>query len=316
MKNSNYSKINGMKTIAAALAVVALQSGVAMADTATAASATASAQSTATASPSAFDQFKEKAILNYYGYYTGGAINDPGNSFQPNYDGTTDYSSVQRIENLVNVGARLNKDTNFYVGIHSFYYMRGHGDEEGQKTDNTQSIDMLDPIFVLSRANVINTGGFKLKVNANAIPALTTGTGEYAKKNHQLGAVSLIGNATYDLPASRFTLGLYSYVRGYVPGPDTADNARTYRIVVAPNANYQMTETLAATLWVDAIDTRRYGGTGFISGMTQVAPWDIEPGINWDITPSISFNPILNLYPSNLTLNSTSIQAILTAKAF
>ena len=43
---------------------------------------------------------------------------------------------------------------------------------------------------------------------------------------------------------------------------------------------------------------------------------DIEPGINWDITPNISVNPYLNIYPNSLTMNATSINMILTAKAF
>jgi hypothetical protein len=43
---------------------------------------------------------------------------------------------------------------------------------------------------------------------------------------------------------------------------------------------------------------------------------DLEPGINWDVNRYLSVNPILNIYPSNLTLASTSIQAVLIGKVF
>ena len=182
MKNSRISKMNGMKYTAAALAVAALQSGLALADTTTTATAaTAGAQTAATASASTFDKVSEKLLLNYWGYYQGAAVNDPGNAFAPNVDGTTDTSSAQVIENIVNAGTHLDKDTNLYVGIHSFYYPRGKADGDGN-VEGSADIQMLDPAIVLTRANLINTGGLKLKGYFSVVPAMETA--DFMKPKH------------------------------------------------------------------------------------------------------------------------------------
>ena len=72
---------------------------------------------------------------------------------------------------------------------------------------------------------------------------------------------------------------------------------------------------MAATLWVDLIQAKHFKGLGGPLNMTN-DPWDIEPGISWDITRYLTLNPIINIYPSTPTLAATSLQAVLIAKAF
>jgi hypothetical protein len=122
-------------------------------------------------------------------------------------------------------------------------------------------------------------------------------------------------NLLYDVPKTKLTLGLYSYVTAYIPGPNVAETHRTLKLIMAPNANYQITKSFAATVWVDAIQVIRKNHTGFFSGMNN-PDMDIEPGVNWDINQYLSFNPFLNIYPSHPTLNATSFQAVLAGKLF
>jgi hypothetical protein len=43
---------------------------------------------------------------------------------------------------------------------------------------------------------------------------------------------------------------------------------------------------------------------------------DIEPGVNWDVTPFLSLNPFLNIYPGKMTMSATSLQMVLAGKIF
>jgi len=60
---------------------------------------------------------------------------------------------------------------------------------------------------------------------------------------------------------------------------------------------------------------RRFKHSGFFSGMNN-PDMDIEPGVNWDITPYLSFNPFLNIYPGTPTINASSLQAVIAGKIF
>jgi hypothetical protein len=128
-------------------------------------------------------------------------------------------------------------------------------------------------------------------------------------------AITAVFNARHEALMSNLTVGVYSYVRAYIPTSDTHANAPSNTVVAAPYGNFQVNDRLAVTLWVDLLSVTRNYGTGFFSGL-KTGVVDIEPGISWDITKNITINPFLNIYPSNPTLASTSIQASIIAKAF
>ncbi len=256
---------------------------------------------------SLFDLLSEKTSLSYYGYYRGGPIGDLGNSLQPGVDGNLDESSPQSVENFVMSGIKLNRDLCVGVTWHFNYFMMGNPVGTGQ------DLQMLDPLLTLVHNNILDRNGFKL--SGKLLTALPISSADGLKPNHMVTYIQPQLNGTYSIPHTDLTLGLFTYIRGYIHSAHTPDDARSYKLYVAPNANYQLSRTVAFTLWVDLVQATRNGRTGFISGIQNPVA-DIEPGINWDITPNISLNPILNIYPSNPTLAATSLQAILVAKAF
>lgn len=263
--------------------------------------------STSTSDQSVWQKISEKAVLNYFGVYRGGPLSDIKNSLQPDIQGNLSGSNPQSIDNLVTTGYKIDKDSYAALNTHFYYY------PVGNPVGNGQDLQMWDPSLVYNRSNLINSNGFKLTGRVNLFLPLTSV--DLLQTQHQLTSMDATFIANYDVPHTALTVGLFGYVRGYIPKSDAIATARTYKIYLAPNANYQITKTVAATLWVDLLQITRNRGTGFISGMSNYTV-DIEPGINWDITNKISFNPILNIYPSNPTLAATSIQAILVAKAF
>jgi len=262
---------------------------------------------TTTPEKSVYQRVTEKLALSYYGIYSGASLSNLTSSVQPGVDGTPDYTSPQNFENLVTMGYRVNKDL-MIGGIGHFYYF-----PVGNPVGTGHAIQMLDPILTIQQSNIIKQGGFRLGARLNLSPGVTDG--DYPLPHKEIGTVTTQFIMNYDVPNTPLSVGLFTYIRGYVPGSDTSPGSRTYRLYVAPNANYQISKRVSATLWVDLITADRNQGTGFISGMKN-ADIDIEPGINWDITDNISINPIINIFPSNPTLASTSLRAYLIAKAF
>lgn len=261
----------------------------------------------------------DKVEFSYFGVYRGGQVGDPGNAYQPDINGNAGPAAgAQSLENYVTSGYKPAKD--WMVGITSHFFYNGSAapDVNGTGEQLGSGIQMMNPQFVITKANLIDKGQFKVK-GYLYVEIPVTHYDYIGQTGHdQLTSVAPTANITYDFKDSRFSVGTYTYIRGYVQGADSGQDLRTYRFVAAPYGNYQITPTVAATMWVDLIDVRRTGGSPFFSPYGMVSEeGDIEPGINWDVLPGkLSVNPVLNIYTGNPTLASTSIQAVIIGHAW
>lgn len=254
---------------------------------------------------STYEKISEKLALTYFGTYNGASVTNLTSSVQPNVDGTPDTSSPQSLDSLVTVGYKVNKDLMMGVVGRFLYYPVGNPVGTGH------AIQGLDPALTFSRNNVINQSGFKLGLRLNV--NLPISSNDFLVPRHLATALTPTFVMNYDVPSTSLSVGLFSFIRGYIPTSDSPNNVRTYKLYFGPNANYQLSKTVAATLWID-IGFNRNRGTGFFTYSSDTV--DVQPGINWDVTKNISINPVLNIYPSNLTLAATSLKAYIVAKAF
>lgn len=245
--------------------------------------------------------------LTYFGVYRGASVNDPGNQYQPNLNGTLDTDHTQSMENYITAGYKLDKDTTVGVSAHFYYAPNGM-----PETLSNSSLEMLDPSLVIGRANMIKAGTFSM--TGKVFMDLPLSQYDTARKNGFLTSFSPTGIFNYDVPGTKLSIGMYDYLSLYVPGPNTPDAHRVYKFYVAPTANYQLTKTVAATLWVDLIQGTHNTQTNMMLTAMHNEEGDIEPGINWEFLPGYNFNPQVNIYPSNPTLNATSFQAVVTGK--
>ncbi|MEO5969610.1 MAG: hypothetical protein ABIQ95_06755 [Bdellovibrionia bacterium] len=256
---------------------------------------------------SLYEKVSRSAVLNYTGLYKGSPLNDLGNSRQPTSAGDIDLSSPQSVESLLTIGYKVKPDVVVGVVGHFLYFPVGNPVGTGQ------NMQMLDPMLLVQKNNLINSGGFRL--HGKVLVYLPLTANDTLRRNKLATAISPTLTASYDVPNTPLTLAAYGFVRGYVPTGEEGDGALTYKLYFAPNLSYQLSKTVAATLWVDLISASRFRGTPFLTGMGTDTV-DVQPGISWDITKSININPVLNIYPSNPTLASTSIQAYVSARAF
>jgi hypothetical protein len=244
--------------------------------------------------------------LNYFGVYRGAPLSNLSSARQPSVDGTIS-KEPQHIESTLTGQYKITPD--FLVGAmgHFYYYPVGNPVGTGQ------DMQMLDPSIRVDRLNLVNNSGFKLHGRFTAQLPMTKV--DFLQSEQLLTSLTASMITSYDVPNTSLTVGIFSYARAYVQEAGAPAGSRSYKLYVAPNANYQITKTVAATLWIDWIQALRRQGTGFFSGL-QNDVMDIEPGINWDVSKYFSINPIINIYPSNPTLKSTSLQAFIVARAF
>jgi hypothetical protein len=183
----------------------------------------------------------------------------------------------------------------------------------GNPVGTGQNVQMLDPMLLFQKNNWVNVDGFTLNGKLTVYLPLTST--DILQKNNLLTAISPTLSARYDVPNTQLTLAAFGYVRAFIPKADANENAPTYKLYFAPNMSYQLSKTLAATLWVDLFSAARNRGTAFFAGMeTDLA--DMQPGLSWDITKSININPVINIYPAHPLLASTSLQVYASARAF
>jgi hypothetical protein len=272
-----------------------------------------------TSGPSSYDSLKKVLEVTYFGDYRGGSAGQYGTGVQPTVGGNPDDTSPQGIENFITTGYKF--APNWMVGVttHFFYNTQdsvGPALPSGNNQNINSGMEMLNPMFVLTKTKLIDNGNFKLKGYLYAQVPLSQYDYISVPGRDMATAIQPTANMTYDIPGTRWTLGTYSYITGYIPTSSTPSGLRTYKFYAAPYVNYQMTATVAATLWVDLLQITRAQGTPFIDGMSNYTA-DVEPGINWDVIPgALSLNPMLNIYPGHATLASTSFQMVVVGKAF
>jgi hypothetical protein len=270
-----------MKTMKTILTVAALAASVAVqADTAT---STAASQSVA---PS----IKEKLSLSLWSNFAGPAVNNV-NSQTPSSDLSTEPVNF---DNIITGGYKLNPNLEVGAAVEAVY-----------RPVMSQDLMMKDAWARVQASKIIDSNGFGLSVDLRAY------TPSPNRENLVTGFRST-QNLTWT--TGDLTLGSYTFVRAnmYSTAPG---NAELRRIYFAPNGTYAFTKTLQATLWVDLVSLRYRAGVNE-AYLGKNDPIDIEPGINWDITDSVSFNPYVNFYTDNLAWDNTYVGFILTAKAF
>jgi hypothetical protein len=262
---------------------------------------------TVTAEKSLLEKLSEYGTLDYFGTYRGSSLSRMDSTLQPGVNGALDPTSPAMLDNSITAGYKINKD--WIVGGVGHFYLFPWSDPNG----GGQKLQLLDPTLFVSRPELINDRGFKLDTRLTFF--LPMSKYDTLVSNGLATAITAVFNARHEALMSNLTVGVYSYVRAYIPTSDTHANAPSNTVVAAPYGSFQVNDRLAVTLLVDLLSVTRNYGTGFFSGL-KTGVVDIEPGISWDITKNITINPFLNIYPSNPTLASTSIQASIIAKAF
>jgi hypothetical protein len=113
----------------------------------------------------------------------------------------------------------------------------------------------------------------------------------------------------YTIPGSRFALGSWNELKWYAGA--TAD--RTFKVYTLPYVNYQLTRTLSANV---GFEMEWHHNVGAPSGSLTPYQFDAQPGVVWNITPKVMFNPYLQFFTTQQVGWSTAaIGGVISATA-
>jgi len=277
-------KMNG--TVALALVALALSAGAAFADE----TSTTSVQAVA-------PKLTDKLILSYTGYLYG-----------PNFgkmDGRTTDANFGVEENG---GKVVNLDSNFKLGykLSSDVSLSGTFRYISQETVGKGGT-LKDSWLALSHGHAIQRGNFNSAFELRAYLPIS----DASQAANKITAFRFNQNSNFTF--GDLTAGVYSYIRYDVVGNTGGAGTQQLYLYAAPNAAYQLSKTVAATMWIDLAqyekDIKTANNSIYYDGGV-----DIEPGVSWDITPNINVNPYINFFPGNARADSTTINMIISAK--
>ena len=301
------------------IAVALLSATASFADTTTTAPVSAGNQSVAQESPSTWQTLNEKAVLALWAQHHGPSLSGFDARNQPD-DVTATGGGPQYTEGVVTAGWKVNKDTMIGAIAHFNLFFDGgpsgpQYDANGQGGSHGLDMQMLDPALVI-RHTLIHDNGNGLSMNGYLYTYLgfTQRSAHDLRATEDLMSISPTLNLNWDIPGTKVSLGAYGYVRGYIPRGGAAD-PRLYKLNFCPNANWQFSKTVGANVWVDLVQATHKQSQNGLFNMTEPNA-DIEPGINWDISPKFALNPMLNIYPANPTLATTSLFVTVVGRLF
>jgi hypothetical protein len=233
----------------------------------------------------------KKINANYFGILYGPSVRDPS-SYQPRAEGGADTNKPVIVKNFLNLGYNI---TNEVAVTGSAYWL--------WQPVMKQQMQLQDPFVRVSHNSIWSTEQFNLYGDLRFHFPVTT----VSRENQLHFGVQSVQVLTYAVPGSRLTLGTYGSVR--VNSFGGQGYGKDLELYIAPNVAYQVAPTVALTVLYEMQSSHYYGDSSF--PLVNDGS-DLEPGISWDISPSLMLNPYLHVPVGKQTsLNSTSFGMML-----
>jgi hypothetical protein len=230
---------------------------------------------------------KRGGALSYFGIFYGPSLG-AASSLQPTVSGEPDPERPILLKNFLTAGYRLSEDVVASATLH-WLHRPVHG----------QDLSFRDPYLRVAHQGLINSGGLVWYADARAHLAVSA----FSRESDLLAGFQTFQILTYQVGTSRLSLGAYGSARYNVYGPQGSGN--DLELYLGPNLAYQLTPTLSFSVLYEMGMSHAFGeppGRMFNDGT------DLQPGINWDVTPTLMINPYLNIYTGDkVTLDSTSL---------
>ena len=225
--------------------------------------------------------------MNYFGVLYGPSVADPS-SYQPNANGAVDSSLPLLVRNYMTVTYGLSHAVSISATAPWIW----------QPVLN-QELGAKDPYFRVADNEIFSTEHFSLYGDARFHAPVTT----ESRAADLLAGVQAFMIATYQVPGSRFTWGSYLSARYNVFGSQGTGNDTI--LYAGPNLAYQLSPKLALTTLYEMGASHIYKDKNFALNNDGT---DLEPGLKWDLTKTVSVNPYLNFFTGNkMNLTSTSL---------
>lgn len=255
-----------------------------------------SVKTTQQVTPSLLENARVTYTLDYYG----ASVGRPSSGYQPDRQtGADDLTTHVFVRHGLGLGYALGGTT---LGV--------TGTFDNSFNNRARPFTLQDPYLTASNGSIFKSGNYTFGGEIRAY----LGASDASQK-----ANMIVNFRTYQfnklvLPETPVTLKLTTYFRPYVYSKYVDPTTRGLQIYAGPEVDYQVTPTLTAWLLFEYYG-QSFPGRGAFNFSTQFT--DLEPGISWDITPSLSFTPYLDIQTSSnrVATDTTTMNANITWKA-
>lgn len=165
----------------------------------------------------------------------------------------------------------------------------------------TRGLYLRDPYLAFRDSKLVAENVVRTDAQVRAYLPMSTSS----QTARQIGAVRLVQDTKWDLPASRVQLEFYSYYHRSIFSADADPKASAGELWVEPGVNFRA----AATLWLQLhlkSSSKQVAGDSLLAFKTDPALLTI--GVSWDVVPGVNVSPYLDASPKqNLSPDFTTL---------
>ena len=190
-------------------------------------------------------------------------------------------------------GATYMFDNNYGVGAVLPFYLYGRGEKA----------QIGDAGIKFVSKKTVSDSNFNLYTNF----ILQFSTSDYSKNRGQEIAFKTTPNVRYTLQGTRYTVGAWTEAKSYYG----AKSGKVFKLYAAPYINYQLNPSLSLNLEYE-MEADHFAKTS--ASDFQMYQNDLLPGVVWMITPTVMFNPYLQIFTANkLSSDRMALGALFSA---
>ncbi len=238
-------------------------------------------------------RFLDQLSLEYSNTFTGSSLANPISN--QNYsDEAEDHQGSLELENAILTGYKFNSDVT--LGAVTKWNAQS-------AASNGQAFELKDPYLRLSHGKLYSARNFNLAADLR----LSAPVSEQSRNNGLMTSLASEQILTYEIPESRFTLGLTTFIQGNFHREEAHQDGDLLELHFSPGVEYKISDSVFANVVFETTKTQpRFAD---LTAQQQEGSL-IEMGVAWDILKNLRFNPNLHTRTSRpLTAESITLGA-------
>ncbi|MBK9294511.1 MAG: hypothetical protein IPM57_08710 [Oligoflexia bacterium] len=219
-------------------------------------------------------RFVDKLSVKYSNTFFGPSLTSPfsGTHFDSEEEGG---KAPLELENSLQAGYKLNQDA--ILGVVTKWVWHPVPSEN-------QPFMLLDPYLRLSHAKLLTKGNF----NVAADLRVSAPVSEKSIAHGLITSVASEQETTYEIPESRFTIGLTTFVQVNFHNEVDHQEGDSLELHLSPKLEYKVSNSLALNMVYELTRTQpRFADVAVAQPEGSI----LEVGAVWDITNTLKFNP-------------------------
>ncbi|MBY0472551.1 hypothetical protein K2X30_15410 [bacterium] len=238
---------------------------------------------------------KDYMVISYLGVLLGPRLGDPGNIYQP--DGITGANDAKIItKNYLDLLWKASPSLT--VGPMIYWTFEPVAEK---------AFVMRDPAIKFKTTPFIKTDSMTLTADLRVGLPLS----QDARDTDRLTYVASLQTFNYDVPQSRWSLGVLAWERAFFYGGQGEKDSTALEFWVGPNVSYRLSPTVQLTYIYDF----NYKSSKRDRYKTLSDTPDMEAGVSWDVSSKLNLNPVIHIpNEGEITLNKTSLVAYVVWK--